>query len=112
MACSEPMDSDFSLPGLLRNDRACDPDAGCCVVGRPWEVMACETSPTGACCIDLAFNKAAFARASPLAVRRILTLVPLAWAVALSLRRMALRRATLREDGGASWWWTPPLAPR
>lgn len=81
MACPEPTDSGGCLVGLWPKEMACGPGPGC-----------------GA---DLAFNRAAFARASPRAVRRILILAPLlAWAVALSLRRMALRRATLREDGG------------
>lgn len=76
MACPEPTGCGFCPLGLLHKDVTWDPRAGCCA--------------------DLAFNKAAFARASPLAVRQIFTRVPLAWAVALSLRRMALRRATLR----------------
>ena len=89
MACPEPVGSGVCPLGLLRKGVARDPG----------------------CCADLAFNKAAFARASPWAVREILILVPLAWAVVLSRRRMALRRATLREDCSAPWRWTLLIPP-
>ncbi|MCY4359449.1 MAG: hypothetical protein OXC47_02120 [Cyanobacteria bacterium MAG APA_bin_95] len=105
MACPEFTGSGFCLPRLLPRQEvafAFDPGAG--RVARPWRATAGATPPTGACCADpdRAFNKAAFARASPLAVRQILNFVPLVWAMALSLRRTVLRRATLRDDGGAA----------
>ena len=103
----ESMDSGLCRLGLLRKDVVRGPGAGCCcVVERPCGATACGTPPTGACCPDPAFNRAAFARASPSSVRRILTLVPLAWALALSLRRLVLRRVILRDNGGAPLRWT------
>ena len=73
--------------------------------------MAAVTPSPGACCAQRIFSKVAFARASPWAVRQILSRLPLAWAVAPSLRSTARRRATLREDGGAPWR-RIPLVPR
>ncbi|HBP53370.1 MAG TPA: hypothetical protein DD643_03010 [Synechococcus sp. UBA8638] len=103
----EPMDSGCGRPGLFSKEVVCGPGAGCrWVVERPWGAAAGGTPPTGFRCPDPAFDRAAFARCSASAVRRILSLVPLDRALALSLRRIALRRVTLGDDGGAPLRWT------